>query len=271
MSLNEALFYSTKTQIDLEEFLQQHELNKLAEHLHQTNRFKKVDINDIAIAKIPYVKYPGINIEDCVMIHDLAQEVLQISKTENNNNEVAITYSLDYKELEKKGEVYKTVVKGNEYETDITADTDTFHLLCGQKRNILVSLHNHPTQNIFSIFDILLFLQEPTIGYMIVITNRGELHYMYKKPELYDSKAALALLAQTIVSIVPEAHDGAYFHQKELKKEQMIEVSKKFLKKALEVGIVYHPNSRNEIAISQYDIMAKESGLQNIEEEAFER
>lgn len=106
---------------------------------------------------------------------------------------------------------------------------------------------------------------------MIVITNRGELHYMYKKPETYDSKTALSLLAQTIISIAPTAHNGISFQQKELKKEQMVEISKKFLKQSLKVGVVYHPNSRNEMAISQYDIIKKENALKNIEEEEQER
>ena len=76
---------------------------------------------------------------------------------------------------------------------------------------------------------------------------------------------------KTIISIAPTAHNGISFQQKELKKEQMVEISKKFLKQSLKVGVVYHPNSRNEMAISQYDIIKKENALKNIEEEEQER
>ena len=58
-------------------------------------RRKKVRITDIAITKVPYTEYPGLTDTECKTIRALAMEVLELSKEENDDNEVSITYCLE--------------------------------------------------------------------------------------------------------------------------------------------------------------------------------
>lgn len=49
-------------------------------------------ITDEAIKKVPRIAYKNIPESEYNTIQELAKNVLQISKDENNSNEVAITY-----------------------------------------------------------------------------------------------------------------------------------------------------------------------------------
>ena len=62
-------------------------------------RDHKIVITDEAIKKVPRIQYKNIPESEYDTIQELAKTVLQISKDENNSNEVAITY----------------IVKGNGY------------------------------------------------------------------------------------------------------------------------------------------------------------
>lgn len=70
-------------------------------------RNHKVMITDEAIKKVPRIEYKNIPESEYNIIQELAKNVLQISKCENNSNEVAITYSMDSAERIQKGEVYR--------------------------------------------------------------------------------------------------------------------------------------------------------------------
>lgn len=238
----------------MNELVQEYELYRLAQDLQQTDKFKKVGINNVAISKIPYVKYPGISVEDCITIHDLAQEVLFISMTENNNNEVAITFSLEHEKLKARGQEYKAIVKGNETEIDLGADTATCHLLLSPGRNVLVSLHNHPAPMTFSIFDIMTFIRERTIGCMIVVTNKGELYYMSKDKHRYGADKASACLVKAMLETNKNAYDGKSINLSKLTKEEMLTMSEKFLYYSVEAGVIYKHARNHELAISQEDI-----------------
>ena len=52
-------------------------------------------ITDEAIRKVPRVQYKNIPESEYSIIQELAKNVLWISKTENNSNEVALTYRMD--------------------------------------------------------------------------------------------------------------------------------------------------------------------------------
>lgn len=265
MSTNEQLLKSKRMQDDFNEFLEQCTLNEMAETLRQTNKYKKLAVNSIAINKIPYVKYPGINIDDCIIIHDLAQEVLYLSMTQNNNNEVAITFSLDHERLKQSGEVYKSVVMGTENETDIYADSDTYHLLRTSDRNLLVSLHNHPTALSFSIQDIFLFIREPSIGHMIVVSNKGELYYMSKEHETYNAAHAFKCLKDAIEKISPEALQGEKVDFSKLTAHGMTNITRDFFKNARRARIWYdHARFSGDFVKNQ------EQAVEKQEEEEYE-
>ncbi len=57
-------------------------------------RNKKVYITDIAIDKVPFIQYKGFTDNQNHIMRELAQEVLTVSKDENDSNEVAITCDL---------------------------------------------------------------------------------------------------------------------------------------------------------------------------------
>ena len=77
------------------------DLNELLEEANMIEDYKKGKkyITDDTIASVPLVKFPGIPSNECIAIHEMAQELLLLSKNENNNNEVAITYSLEHEKL----------------------------------------------------------------------------------------------------------------------------------------------------------------------------
>lgn len=111
---------------------------------------KKVYITDIAIDKVPFVQYPGFTDSQNHIMRKLAQEVLTVSKEENNSNEVAITCDLG---VDDPLEVYG-VSFGTEHAVDVRADTLSNHILVSQKSVAVVILHNHPSTQTFSIQDI---------------------------------------------------------------------------------------------------------------------
>ncbi len=145
--------------------------------LHSKNRFKKVDITDVAISKVPFVQYKGLNNEQNRLLNRLTRMVLVKAQRENNSNESAFTLDLDNPD----GEIGE--VNGTEHFVDIDADTVSYHLLrAGMKTAII---HNHPSTQTLSIQDIQLFLHFDPVIYIIVVSNQGTMHYLMKD-ENYD-------------------------------------------------------------------------------------
>ena len=62
----------------------------------------KIDITDVAINKVKLIKFEEIPEEEHLIISNLAKMVLEISKENNNSNEVSITYKIgtNIKDLE---------------------------------------------------------------------------------------------------------------------------------------------------------------------------
>jgi hypothetical protein len=75
----------------------------------------------------------------------LAKKVLQISKDENESNEVAITYSMDNADTTEDASQYFGVDLGDEHSADPMRDSYSYHLICGSKSCVVISLHNHPS------------------------------------------------------------------------------------------------------------------------------
>ncbi len=80
--------------------------NEFLSDLEARKRNRKVLITDIAIQKIPYIKYKEISEEHYDNLYELAKYVLQLSKDKNDSNEVAIVYSLDFDNLVKNNMEY---------------------------------------------------------------------------------------------------------------------------------------------------------------------
>lgn len=59
-------------------------------------------------------------------------------------------------------------------------DSYSYHLICGSKKCVVISLHNHPSLSKISLVDVRFFLEYPTIKLLIVVTNFGNIYYLVK-------------------------------------------------------------------------------------------
>lgn len=190
-------------------------------------RNHKVMITDEAIRKVPRIQYKNIPESEYNIIQELAKNVLQISKSENNSNEVAITYSMDSAERIQKGEEYIGVALGSEHSVDPISSTTAYHLVSSAKDCIVIVLHNHPSLSDFSLSDIQFLLQYAGVKMMVVVTNLGSISYLVKGNKYAYDKAVT--LFNEAVSSNNEASD-----LKGLQK-----AADHFLKNCYSVGIDY--------------------------------
>lgn len=105
------------------------------------------------------------------MLQELAKEVLMISKNENDSNEVALTYSLDYRNLIADGKEFMGGALGDEHSVDPCMNTVAYHLLTTAFQCVVIVLHNHPSLSKFSLEDVRFFLGNGTVKMMVVVTN----------------------------------------------------------------------------------------------------
>ncbi len=186
-------------------------------------RDKKVYITDIAINKVPLVQYNGFTDNQNQLMQKLAQEVLTVSKEQNDSNEVAITCDLG---ADNPLEVYG-VSFGTEHEVDVRADTLSNHILVSQKTVAVVVLHNHPSTQTFSIQDIRFFIEFSVLEVMVVVSNQGTIHYL-RREENYNLKKAAALFNECVENL-----------EKDSPLTEVYLASLSFLAKSSEAGIYY--------------------------------
>ena len=183
-------------------------------------RDKKVYITDIAIEKVPYVKYKGMDEEQNEIMQKLARLVLKISKTQNDSNEVAIMWDMASRSMEGYG-----IDRGDEHSVCLGGDPVSYHLLQTGEKVVLVLLHNHPSTRTFSLEDIYLLLERDNVKYMVMVSNQGQIHYI-KKEEDFTAKNA-GMMYNRIRSEGKRQGISAY------------QMSLAFLKRCNEVGLFY--------------------------------
>lgn len=206
---------------------QREEVSVMDEYLSELKmsktRDKKVGITDIAISKVPFIKYHGFDENRNYIMQELAKDVLRLSKDENDSNEVAITCDLGCDNpLEEFG-----VALGTEHEVDILADTFSNHIIVSQKSVAVVVLHNHTSTQTFSLQDIRFFLEYPMLEVIVVVSNQGTVHYLMRD-EGYDYKQAFLLFKDCIGDL-----------SKESSTKDLYLASLSFLAKCSEVGLYY--------------------------------
>lgn len=194
--------------------------------LQAKKRDKKIQITDVAISKVPYVKYKEISEDECDIIYELARQVLILAKEENDSNEVAITYRMNHDEVAP-NEEYIGVSFGKEHEVDPLEDTTSYHLIMSKKDCVVVSLHNHPSLSQISIVDMRFFLEYDSVKLLVIITNLGNISYLVKNNK-YSKNEAITLYNE-VVSMNNEA-TGLKGYQ---------EAAKHFMKNCHSVGIIY--------------------------------
>ena len=160
-------------------------------------RNHKIKITDEAIRKVPRVQYKGIPDNEYDNIRELARQVLQISKDENDSNEVAVTYSLDNVFLIENGERYIGIALGAEHDVDPLSDATSFHLIRSSADCVVIVLHNHPSLSKFSLSDIQFLLRYVSVKMMVVVTNLGSVSYLVKNLR-YNFEEAVLLLNDAV-------------------------------------------------------------------------
>lgn len=186
-------------------------------------RDRKIYITDIAIDKVPYIRYDGFTEKQNKIMQELAKDVLLLSKEKNDSNEVAITCDLGSEEpLSSFG-----VSLGTEHEVDILADTLSNHIIVSKKSVAVVVLHNHPSTQTFSLQDIHFFIRHPMIEVIVVVSNQGTVHYL-KRDREYDYKNAFRLFRECIEGL-----------GKDSPAMEMYLASLTFLAKCSEAGLFY--------------------------------
>jgi hypothetical protein len=190
-------------------------------------RDHKIMITDEAIEKVPYIRYKEIPEEEYPIIQMLAKKVLQISKDENESNEVAITYSMDNRGSMEDVLQYFGVDLGDEHSADPMRDSYSYHLICGSKACVVISLHNHPSVSKISLVDVRFFLEHPAIKMLTVVTNIGNIFYLVKGKH-FDIDKAVEIFNEAVA-----ANNNA------VGLKALREASDHFLKNSFKAGIIY--------------------------------
>ncbi|MBQ9391638.1 MAG: hypothetical protein IJU02_05560 [Lachnospiraceae bacterium] len=183
-------------------------------------RDKKVSITDEAIKKIPKLKYPTLTDIQNEIVTILASEVLELSKNENECNEVAITYCLEDDQI--------GISYGDEHGVNPLSDTVSAHLLMSGKPLTVVSIHNHPSTQTFSLEDIQFFIGYSSVRLMVLVGNQGVIHYMSKNNRYIPENAYFLL------------HEFFKMIKGDMTVKEIINITEQFLKRCCEIGIDYH-------------------------------
>lgn len=215
--------------------------------INDYNKNKKIKINDSSIDDLPLIAYPGLNTEQCLKINELAKKVLYMSKYENDNNEVVITYSLEEQKLRNEDKTYMTIVKGDKSETNIEGDTDTYHLLNTTRNAVLVNLHNHPSGSDFSMNDIMFFILYSSVKLMVLIPNDGGIFYLSKNED-YNRQKNIHAFGEIVSKIKPEAYNNGVIDFGKLSFKEMADIAESYTKVSHTLGVDYkfEPNQPQE-------------------------
>ena len=250
----------------LQDLIQENDLYKLAESLCQNKNNGKRLITDVAISKIPYVMYPDLTKTQSLIVHELAEHLLNLAKSQNNSNEIAVTYNLDNNDdisngmmevLEKTG-----ICFGTNNETELFSDSKTMSIINRAKSIAIVNLHNHPSCNTFSIQDISVFLKETAIKLMLVLGNNGELYYLSKNIDKYNFLQAREYLVNATKAVAPTIGNKK---QTFLTYKEMRDIGDLFLKNCDQFGIEYKHVLGNERELQQVKSMTYEDNQQEEE------
>lgn len=171
--------------------------NEFLSDLEARKRNRKVLITDIAIQKVPYIKYKEIPEEHYDNLYELAKYVLQLSKDKNDSNEVAVVYSLDFDNLVKNNMEYMGVSFGTEHEVDPAGSTASYHIINSTLECVVICMHNHPNLSKFSLDDIKFFLRNHNVKLIVVITNLGNISYLVKAGN-YNYNSAVKIFNESV-------------------------------------------------------------------------
>lgn len=219
--------------------------------LEQLNKLKKIDITDVAIEKIPFVFYPGISEIDSEILFNLERYLLSCSKEMNDSNEVAITYTLEKGKYKDLAERY-SLVMGGKHSVDLSADTKTMHFLQNSEPLALINIHNHPSCTTFSIDDITLLLRNQSIKLLILLSNKGDLQYLHKKPN-YSHQACADALMNSFKRFTPALKKPEDIRTISFEPKQLFKIANDWLHSINKCGIDFRRVQHDEREKNDYE------------------
>lgn len=158
--------------------------------LEQHKDGDKVFITDQAINKVKSIGPSDYSKDEMKLLQSMNKRILEEAKNNNNSNEVAMAL-VD-------GVISKPVF-GKESSVDLYGDSDMYHVLKGKNtkmRSVTLS-HNHPGLSYFSLKDIGIFIECPSIKTIEVVTNSGKTWYITKKSN-YNDLEVMKIYKKTI-------------------------------------------------------------------------
>lgn len=203
------------------------EENTLLKNLEGRKRDHKVEITDVAIEKVPYIEYKCIPENHYKALQQIAKLVLQVSKNENNSDEVSIVYSLECEKLIQRGEAYIGVSLGDEDTVNPVEDVNAYHIVHTAMDCVVLCFHNHPNLSKHSLEDIKFLLRNESVKMIVVITNLGAISYLVKS-ENYDWDMARQIY-----------NDAVTKHNKARKLRDLQDAAEYFLKNCYKANIIY--------------------------------
>lgn len=148
------------------------------------------------VSNIPYVEFDNLTEEQCKEIQKQAKQVMYKSKFEYDYNEVAIVYNMnnvhanDCEYFVSSGTKSEVAILSNERINDFTKQKNP------QNELVVIILHNHSDNSLFSINDVMIFLVNPSVKILSVVNKKGEIAFL--------SKSKIANYQKFVVSIIIE-------------------------------------------------------------------
>ena len=201
--------------------------------LFNNKRDHKVQITTQAIEKIKNLNIPALSAYDNELIKNMSQLVLKVAATEDNHNEVAITFKLFQNPEDN---VEYGIALGSEHHVDPESDSASSKIINMAESGsftieancVVVLTHNHPSLSDISLDDVGYFITKAKLKILIAVTNLGKTFYIMKT-NLYDREKAFALLREAI------AHN-----QSATTLQEKQDAARVFLRNASKVGIDYY-------------------------------
>ncbi len=195
------------------------------------------------VRNVPFIRFPGMTLEENATIFRLSQEVLLKSIFDNHYNDVSIIYRMDLSRENKdsKKEDYQdrfSVVYGNECSGPIIDDEKLAMILASADNLVIVSFRNHTNASVFSLKDITIFSQYDNIRLMEMVNSKGEVSILYK-PEKIDLKK---VIDDKIVELIPECKEkikSGQFLTDILSSEEKSKIVKASIQSFEEKGVEY--------------------------------
>jgi SPP1 gp7 family putative phage head morphogenesis protein len=121
------------------------------------------EITDKAIESIPKVNISGYTDEQCAMIQKQHKELLEYSRKNNGNKEVAFVFDSSL-----------------ESRKEFIGSDDKIDFGRGLYGSNITVLHNHPRNSSYSVTDIIFFGDNSNIKTLTIVKNNGKVEYLTK-------------------------------------------------------------------------------------------